>query len=76
MKSYKNLREQINDICRRHINSAYASHVSFPTQLTQLAAMAFIERWSEENSDSRAVRKACEVMQSDGFVSSDVPFIE
>jgi len=65
-----NLREQVRGIAGRRINLVFAEKVSFPLILTALAAQAFMEQWPE-SPDTRAVRKACELMKNPGWVSED-----
>jgi hypothetical protein len=64
------LREQIHEIAAQRINSVYADHVAFPMVVTALAAQAFIEQWTE-SVDTRAVRKASQLLSSPGWVSDE-----
>jgi hypothetical protein len=68
------LREQIREIGRMKINPHFVAAVDFPRIVSFLAEKAFIENWPD-NSSSRAIRRAYELLMSQGFVSETEPAI-
>lgn len=69
------LREQIEDIGRRTINPRFVEAIEFPGLVRSLAEVAFHEKWPE-GPDTRAVRRALDLLKSPGWVTDQEPAVE
>ena len=72
--SKETLRGQIREIAARTVNPAFAAG-AFPSVVASLATNAFMEKWPEDSVDTVALRRACELMTSPGWISDDYPAI-
>lgn len=71
------LRDQIESIATRRVNGHgyFSESTQFPLLVTLLASKAFIEEWPA-GPDSRAVRRAAQLLVSPGWVSPEEEGVE